>query len=201
MSTPKPFHETSKVVHSVGRKTHLKRNHKILFYNFPNYPMFLIRKDANSLEKEDKVSHRRDQIVTFIRTSEGRKSKEKEDSYVTNVAHEEHNELKNDLLDYNVMFDDLTKQSDDELRSKTMIIKSQEAETYKLRNELLLSNKNKMKLEEKLKSSRLAHEAKLGLKIRIKPKSNDVFTSRIKDGNRTFFIYKSRNMQMQHNKS
>lgn len=102
--------------------------------------------------------------MTSIWASEAHKTKEKDDSHARNAPNKEFNKLKNDPSNCNIIFDDFTEQVDDKLRSKTTMIKSQQAEIRKLRNKLLHLNHCNNELEEKLKSSRLAHK---DIKVRV----------------------------------
>ena len=54
---------------------------------------------------------------------------------MTNVTHKEHDELKNDSLDCNTMFDDLTKQADVDLRLK----KSQQSRSKRKRTNFAMN--------------------------------------------------------------
>ena len=72
-----PLSEVSKLTHVVERRTHIKRKGKTLFFNVPNYPMALIRQDANALPKEVIISQRRATIVNHIATSNAEKAARK----------------------------------------------------------------------------------------------------------------------------
>ena len=56
--TPMPYQDIIKIAHAVERTMCTKRRGKDYFYNLPNHPFALIRKDAISLDKDTHDSER-----------------------------------------------------------------------------------------------------------------------------------------------
>lgn len=60
------YSQISKIAHVVERKHSVKHNGLEYFFNAPNYPIDLIRKDASSMGREAELCARRENTHDFI---------------------------------------------------------------------------------------------------------------------------------------
>ena len=65
-STPMKCCDLTKIAHSVERNIFVKKNGVSYFFNVPNHPIDLVRKDAAAIEDEKKVEKRREKVIKEI---------------------------------------------------------------------------------------------------------------------------------------
>ena len=84
----------------------------MLFFNTPNYPMHLIRKDAKGLEKEIKCFNRRDILHAYIEELNTKNEEEFGKKPVNIFTNQECNKMIKELKDANMIMEDLRTQAD-----------------------------------------------------------------------------------------